>query len=106
MSFEGRWLNSLLLYENNKLKPGENAEEKFHNAENSGITGKETEQGERNEIAEPGTEYGSSESEKQLPDTLSPEEKRGSIEGGSGNAETTVITGRMHSANKAAKRGG
>jgi hypothetical protein len=104
MCFEKRRLNSFSLYVNNKLKSGENAEEKFDNDKAGGTTGERKR--EKTEIAEPGAEYGNSESEKQLPDALSPEEKRGSIEGGSGNAETTVITGRIHSANKAAKRGG
>lgn len=43
---------------------------------------------------------------KQLPDTLSPTEKQGSIRGGETNAEATIITGTVHSANEAAKARG
>jgi hypothetical protein len=43
--------------------------------------------------------------EKNLPDTLSPEEKRGSIEGGRANAEATAITGRIHSTESGNEKG-
>jgi len=43
---------------------------------------------------------------KQLPDTLSPTEKQGSLAGGEANAAATIITGKVFEANEAAKRGG
>jgi hypothetical protein len=47
-----------------------------------------------------------SELAKQLPNTLSPTEKQGSIAGGERNAEATVITGAIRSANDTAKKRG
>ena len=58
------------------------------------------------EVQTPENGTSNSELEKALPNSLSPEEKRGAIAGGEGNAQATAILGSIHSANEAARARG